>query len=151
MARPGSSRMRSDRPAAGLCRNQRPWGMPLSTSRRRGIEEDVRGLQIEVKQAGRVYCAIAVSDRFHELGGGVGRHWSPKPLLQASSRHEFQHQVQPAASLGRVVNLDDVGVANPSEGSCFRKPALRSRAPAIGPLATISGPRSARVLGSHAR
>ena len=31
-ARPGSSRMRSDRPGAGLCRNQRLWEMRLSTA-----------------------------------------------------------------------------------------------------------------------
>ena len=114
MARPCSSPTRPDRPGAGRYRNQRLWETRLSTAASRAESRRMfEGFRSRWSSPAACTAVIAAATGLMSSAAARGGSGSSQPFLQAPSRHEFQHQVQPAVGLVGTMNLDDVRVAEP--------------------------------------
>jgi hypothetical protein len=84
-------------------------------SRRLGgsVEQDIRGLQVEVEQAGAVDHLDGPGDGFQQPSRIAGRVGELQPLLQGSARDEFEHQIEPTVGLPDLVQRDDIRVPHP--------------------------------------
>ncbi len=91
---------------------------------RRGVDQDVGRLEVEVRDTGEVELLQGTGDGHQQRRGVAGRQRAGQPFLQAAAREVLQHEVGPAAGLVHPVELDDVGMAAPRGCARLLQPAF---------------------------
>ena len=86
------------------------------------VEEDVRGLQVEVKQPGVVNFMNGGRNGFEQAGGVARREGGKETFIEAAALDEFEHEIEPRAGFADLVELDDVGMADFGSGLSFAEP-----------------------------
>ena len=90
------------------------------------VEQDVRGLDVEVQHPSLVDLVDGPRDRQHQLDRDTCRQRAGDALRQASPRDQVEDEVETAVLFARFVELDDVAMADPPD-----RPRLAKPAPAI--------------------
>ena len=116
-----------------------PKSASLSTAQvqgrpRRGVDQDVGRLEVEVRDTGEVELLQGTGDGHQQRRGVAGRQRAGQPFLQAAAREVLQHEVGPAAGLVHPVELDDVGDGAPRPREPPSASGSRSRGAAKGPI-----------------
>ena len=109
----------------------------------RAVEQDVRGLDVEMQHPGAMDLVDGPSDRRHQLDRRPRRQRAGDAVRQATPGDQVEDEVETAVLLARLVEPDDVGMADPPD-----RPGLAKPAPAI--LGTDQGGRADDLDGDAA-
>ena len=89
----------------------------------RAVEQDVRGLDVEMQHPGLVDLVDGPRDRRHQLDRDTCRQRAGDAVRQASPGDQVEDEVETAVLFARFVELDDVAMADPPDRLGLAKPA----------------------------
>ena len=81
----------------------------------RTVEQDVRGLDVEMQHPGAVDLVDGPRDRRHQLDCDTRRQRAGDAVRQAAPGDQVEDEVETAVLFARFVEPDDVGMADPPD------------------------------------
>ena len=87
------------------------------------VEQDVRGFDVEMQHPALVDLVDGLHDGRHQLDGDTRGQRAGEAVGQASPGDQVEDEVETAVLFARVVELNDVGMADPPDRPCLAQPA----------------------------
>ena len=130
--RGGTAARRSDRSPSRAGIVARPGNAEVGDHRRdliprtvgRAVEQDVRGLDVEMQHPGVMDLVNGPRDRRHQPRRNACRQRAACAVRQAAAGDQVEDEVETAVLFTRLVEPDDVGMADPPDRTSLAQPAL---------------------------